>query len=50
MNEDSDPKRRTVLTSEEARQGETSGHVRAILLVSLALAVAAGIGLFIYSQ
>jgi hypothetical protein len=45
-----DPPRRTVRSTEQARQGETSGHVRAILFVSMALAIAAGIGFFIYYQ
>ncbi len=30
-----------VLTTEEARQGETSGHVRVVLAASLALALIA---------
>ncbi|MBU2533518.1 MAG: hypothetical protein KKB37_12310 [Alphaproteobacteria bacterium] len=39
---------RTVLTTEEARQGRTSGHVRAILFASLLLAVLAGIAFWAY--
>jgi hypothetical protein len=43
-----DPSKPTVLTPEEARQGETTGRVRWILGLSLALAVLAGIGFLIY--
>ena len=43
-----DPSKSTVLTPEEARQGETTGRVRWILGLSLALAVLAGIGFLIY--
>ncbi len=38
------PKR--VVPTEDARQGETSGHVRWVLRVSLALAVIAGVVLW----
>ncbi|MEI9990156.1 MAG: hypothetical protein WDM86_08965 [Rhizomicrobium sp.] len=34
--------RERVVSTEQARQGETSGHVRWVLIVSLALAVVAG--------
>ncbi|HWD27533.1 MAG TPA: hypothetical protein VG387_10235 [Rhizomicrobium sp.] len=37
-----DTKKRVVPT-EQARQGETSGHVRYVLHISLALAVIAGV-------
>ena len=37
-----------VLSTKEASQGETSGHVRTILLVSLVLAILAGIGFALY--
>ncbi len=40
----STPKR--VVPTEQARQGETSGHMRWVLRVSLALAVLAGIVLW----
>lgn len=46
-NEDDDQKP-TVLTTEEARQGEVSGHMRIVLSVSLALAFVAAIGFLIY--
>ena len=42
------PTKPTVLTQEEARQGETTGRVRWILGTSLALAVLAGFGVAIY--
>ncbi len=35
-----------VVPTEQARQGETSGHVRWVLLISLTLAVLAGIVLW----
>lgn len=37
---------RRVVPTEKARQGETSGHVRLVLHISLALAVIAGIVLY----
>ncbi|MEI9996441.1 MAG: hypothetical protein WDM91_17725 [Rhizomicrobium sp.] len=36
-----------VVPTEEARQGETSGHVRKVLMFSLGLAVLAGIVLYV---
>jgi hypothetical protein len=40
----------TELTTNEARQGETTGSVRYVLGISLALAVAAGVVLyFVYA-
>ena len=36
-----------VVPREEARQGETSGHVRMVLHISLALAVVAGVALYV---
>ncbi len=38
-----DPNKPTILATEEARQGETSGRLRTVLGVSMALAVIAGI-------
>ncbi len=38
----------TVLTTKQARQGRTDGHVRAILIASMALAVLAGLGFAIW--
>jgi hypothetical protein len=37
---------RRVVPTEDARQGESTGHVRYVLYVSLALAVLAGIALY----
>ncbi len=48
MATESDLKSRTVLTPTEARQGETTGHVRIILAVSLLLALVAGVGFLIF--
>ena len=48
MRNRNDPTKPTILTSTEARQGETSGHVRTVLGVSLAFAVIAGIALAFY--
>jgi len=45
MTQHSTPKR--VVTAEQARQGETSNHVRWVLRFSLALALVAGVGLWI---
>ncbi len=42
---DSTPKR--VVPPDQARQGEATGHVRYVLLFSLALAVIAGIVLYL---
>lgn len=36
------------LTTEEARQGETSGHMRIVLAVSLSSALIALIGIYLY--
>ena len=36
-----------VVPKQEARQGETSGHVRLVLSSSLALAVVAGVALYV---
>jgi hypothetical protein len=36
-----------VVPTQEVRQGETSGHVRMILSTSLALAVVAGVALYV---
>ncbi|MEJ0027460.1 MAG: hypothetical protein WDN01_15655 [Rhizomicrobium sp.] len=44
MTDNSTPKQ--VVSTEDARQGETSGHVRWVLRVSLALAVVAGVVLW----
>ena len=38
---------RRVVPTEDARQGETSGHVRYVLHASLALAVIAGVVLYL---
>lgn len=43
-----DPGKATTLTTQEARQGETSGRLRTVLGASLALAVFAGIAFFVY--
>ena len=43
-----DPDKPTVLTTKEARQGETTGRMRAVLLFSLLLAAIAGVGFAIY--
>ncbi len=45
MTDHSTPKR--VVPTEQARQGETSGHVRWVLRISLGLAVLAGIVLLV---
>lgn len=37
-----------VLTTNEARQGETSGHMRGVLAASLVLAIIAGTALYSY--
>ena len=37
-----DDRRETVLSGEEARQGETSGHMRRVLVFSLMLMLIAG--------
>jgi len=36
-----------VVPKQEARQGETSGHVRMVLSSSLAMAVVAGVALYV---
>jgi hypothetical protein len=43
-----DPDKPTVLTTKEARQGETTGRMRKVLLFSLLLAVIVGIGFAVY--
>ncbi len=48
MSQDNQSNRRTILTATEARQGETHGHVRVILAVSMLLALLAGVGFLIY--
>jgi len=40
------PTRKRVVPTDDARQGETSGHVRWVLRISLGLAVLAGIVLW----
>ncbi len=40
------PAQKRVVPTEQARQGETSGHVRRVLRISLGLAVLAGIVLW----
>ncbi len=37
----------TVLTTQEARQGETSGHMRGVLAGSLALSILSGAILYV---
>ncbi len=48
MRNENDPTKPTILTPQEARQGETSGHMRIVLAVSLALAIVVGIAFFVY--
>ncbi len=48
MSHEQDGNKPTVLSAEQARQGRTTGHVRIVLAVSLALAVLAGIGFILY--
>lgn len=43
-----DPHKPTVLTTEEARQGETTGRMRVVLILSLVLAVIAGLAFAMY--
>ena len=38
---------RRVVPTQDARQGESTGHVRYVLMSSLALAVIAGVSLYI---
>jgi hypothetical protein len=37
-----------VLTTQESRQGETSGHMRYVLAGSLGLAIIAGVMIYVY--
>jgi len=37
-----------VLTTQESRQGETSGHMRYVLAGSLSLAIIAGVMIYVY--
>ncbi len=48
MQNSNDPNKPTVVTPEEARQGETTGRMRLVLFSSLVLALIAGIGFAIY--
>jgi hypothetical protein len=48
MEDQNDPTKPTILETDEARQGQTSGHVRVILGASMALAVLAGLSFVIY--
>jgi hypothetical protein len=41
------PKIAATLTTDDARQGETSGHVRYVLAISLTLALIAGVILLV---
>jgi hypothetical protein len=43
----SDDATKRVVPTEQARQGETSGHVRWVLHISLGLAVIAGIAIWL---
>lgn len=43
-----DPSKPTVLTTEEARQGETTGRMRTVLVSSLVFALISGIGFAIF--
>ena len=40
-------RRGAVLTTQESRQGETSGHMRYVLAGSLGLAVIAGVAIYV---
>ncbi|HXC53964.1 MAG TPA: hypothetical protein VNU97_01590 [Rhizomicrobium sp.] len=42
------PAPRRVVPTEQARQGEATGHVRYVLGASLVLAVVAGVFLYVY--
>ena len=48
MTDPREPNKPKVLSTTEARQGETSGRVRTILSVSLILAILAGLGFALY--
>ena len=48
MRHANDPYRPTTLKTEEARQGEVSGHMRLVLGVSLVFAIIAGAAFVMY--
>ena len=43
-----DPDKPTILNTKEARQGEATGRIRTVLVLSLLLAVITGIGFAVY--